>query len=76
MAGKVCIGFVFARGRAGFEAFDDNMSLGLFPEKSTAIAALSERIKKNAVTAVPANRNCDGGKCNGGLPPMQHTFST
>jgi hypothetical protein len=46
MAGKVCLGFVFARGRAGFEAFDDNESLGLFPEKTAAISALSDRFKK------------------------------
>jgi hypothetical protein len=44
MAGRVCVGFVFARGREGFEAFDDDKSLGLFPDKSAAIAALCERI--------------------------------
>jgi hypothetical protein len=74
MAGEVCVGFIFARGRAGFEALDDSKSLGLFPDKSAAIAALIEHIKKNAGTAVPARKNCDEGKCNGGLPGMQETL--
>jgi hypothetical protein len=44
MAGTTCIGFVFARGRAGFEAYNDDKSLGLFPDKSAAIAALFKTI--------------------------------
>jgi hypothetical protein len=74
MAGKVCLGFVFARGRAGFEAFDDNESLGLFPEKTAAISALSDRFKKNA-SSEPAKRYCDDARSHGDLPPMQQTFS-
>jgi hypothetical protein len=38
MAGKVWIGFIFARGLDGFEAYNDDQSLGLFPDKSAAIA--------------------------------------
>jgi hypothetical protein len=40
-AGQVCLGFVLARGEAGFEAFDaDEKSLGLFPTQREAAAAI------------------------------------
>jgi hypothetical protein len=45
MAGKVCIGFVFARGRSGFEAFNNDKSLGHFPDKTAAITALAETVR-------------------------------
>jgi hypothetical protein len=42
--GQSCLGFVFHRGRAGFEAFDvDQRSLGMFPTQREATAALMER---------------------------------
>jgi hypothetical protein len=40
--GRECIGFVFACGKSGFEAFTANeKSLGLFPTQREAAAALS-----------------------------------
>jgi hypothetical protein len=40
--GRTCIGFVLARNRSGFEAFDANeLSKGLFATQELAIAALS-----------------------------------
>jgi hypothetical protein len=40
-AGQVCLGFVLARGDAGFEAFNaDEQSLGLFPTQREAAAAI------------------------------------
>jgi len=41
MAGKQCIGFVMKRAD-GFLAYDESKSLGLYPDKSAAIAALIE----------------------------------
>jgi hypothetical protein len=39
--GRECIGFILARGRTGFEAFDRNeRSAGLFPTQQAAAAAL------------------------------------
>jgi hypothetical protein len=41
-SGRECVGFVLARGRLGFEAFDrDERSLGLFAEQQAAIAAIN-----------------------------------
>ena len=40
VAGKQCIGFVFPRGRVGFEAFDEEKSLGLYQTRESAIAAV------------------------------------
>jgi hypothetical protein len=40
-SGKICLGFVLARGDAGFEAFSaDEKSLGLFPSPHEAAAAI------------------------------------
>jgi len=40
--GRTCIGFVFARGRAGFEAFTaDEDSLGTFPTQKQAADAVT-----------------------------------
>jgi hypothetical protein len=40
-AGQVCLGFILARGPAGFEAFRaDEKSLGLFPTQRDAAAAI------------------------------------
>jgi hypothetical protein len=40
-AGQVCLGFILARGSAGFEAFSaDEKSLGLFPTQREAAAAI------------------------------------
>jgi hypothetical protein len=40
--GRRLVGFVLARGRAGFEAFDRNeQSRGLYPTQQLAIAAIS-----------------------------------
>jgi hypothetical protein len=40
-AGRVCLGFILARGPAGFEAFSaDEKSLGLFPTQREAAAAI------------------------------------
>jgi hypothetical protein len=39
--GRECVGFILARGRTGFEAFDRNeRSAGLFPTQQAAAAAL------------------------------------
>ena len=39
--GQTCIGFVFSRGKLGFEAFDnDEKSIGLFPTQRAAAAAV------------------------------------
>ncbi len=39
--GRQCCGFILARGKLGFEAFDRNeRSLGLFPTQREAAAAL------------------------------------
>ena len=39
--GSVCVGFIFERGRQGFEAFDaDTRSLGLFPTQKAAADAV------------------------------------
>jgi hypothetical protein len=43
-SGKVCLGFVLARGKAGFEALTaDERSLGLFPTQHEAAAAIMRR---------------------------------
>jgi hypothetical protein len=40
-SGKVCLGFVLARGAAGFEAFRaDERSLGVFPTQHEAARAI------------------------------------
>ena len=40
--GQTCIGFILARGHAGFEAFTpDEKSRGIFPTQRDAIATLS-----------------------------------
>jgi hypothetical protein len=40
-SGQCCIGFILARGAAGFEAFSaDEKSLGLFPTQREAAAAI------------------------------------
>jgi hypothetical protein len=58
----VCIGFVFARGRDGFEAYNDDQSLGLFSDKSAAIAALVQRVRGSFMNRIePA-----AGKKNAG----------
>jgi hypothetical protein len=42
--GKRCVGFIIARGKAGFEAFDRNeRSLGTYPTQRTAADALEVR---------------------------------
>jgi hypothetical protein len=39
--GQTCIGFVFSRGKLGFEAFDsDEKSIGLFPTQRAAAASV------------------------------------
>jgi hypothetical protein len=41
--GRSCVGFILARGRGGFEAFDANeLSKGLFATQQEAAAALFE----------------------------------
>lgn len=41
MSGDRCIGFVIARGLAGFEVFDaDEKSLGIFPTLREGVASL------------------------------------
>ena len=40
-SGKICLGFILARGKAGFEALTvDERSLGLFPTQHEAAAAI------------------------------------
>jgi hypothetical protein len=46
MADNRCVGFLFRRGPAGVEAFDEHRSLGLFADQAEAVAAV-------AVTARP-----------------------
>lgn len=39
--GSTCVGFIFERGRQGFEAYDaDTRSLGLFPTQKAAADAV------------------------------------
>jgi hypothetical protein len=41
--GQRCVGFVYARGRTGFEAFTaEQHSLGIFPSQREAAAAVME----------------------------------
>jgi hypothetical protein len=48
--GQLCVGFVFARGKQGFEAFDtDQHSLGTFASHREAATA----IMREAVAAIP-----------------------
>jgi hypothetical protein len=47
MAGQVCVGFLFQRGAAGVEAYDEQRSLGLFETQQLAIAAIAEATNKN-----------------------------
>jgi hypothetical protein len=47
--GRRCIGFVLARGREGFEAFDRReRSLGLYPSRVAAVAAIPDTAKAGA----------------------------
>jgi hypothetical protein len=47
MAGNECVGFVLARGVAGFEAFDrDAHPIGLFPTADEAAAAITNTVTK------------------------------
>jgi hypothetical protein len=46
MVGSRCIGFVFRRGAAGVEAFDEQRSLGMFADQGEAIAAVAAGINK------------------------------
>jgi hypothetical protein len=40
--GRECIGYLFARGRQGTEAFDiDTKSIGIFPDQKSAADAIS-----------------------------------
>jgi hypothetical protein len=40
--GRICRGFVIARGKLGFEAFDvDQCSLGIFPNQKGAADAIT-----------------------------------
>jgi hypothetical protein len=48
MIDRKCIGFLMHRGVAGVEAFNEHASLGLFPDRDKAIAAVAERISKQA----------------------------
>ena len=42
--GRECIGFIIARGKVGFEAFDsDQRSLGTFLSQREAAEAISEK---------------------------------
>jgi hypothetical protein len=40
-AGRRCVGFLFRRGAAVIEAFDERQSLGLFENQDAAIAAIA-----------------------------------
>jgi hypothetical protein len=51
MAGNRCIGFTMHRGVAGYEAFTEHSSLGLFADQGAAIAAIAAA----ASTPGPAN---------------------
>jgi hypothetical protein len=53
LVGKQCVGFVFARGAAGSEAFDERQSLGLFEDQDAAIAAIAAQTKQDAVAIAP-----------------------
>jgi hypothetical protein len=45
--GRICRGFVIARGKRGFEAFDsDERSLGLFPTQREAANAIPNTEEK------------------------------
>jgi hypothetical protein len=42
-SGRTCIGFILARGKLGFEAFNaDQRSLGIYPTQREAAAALPD----------------------------------
>ena len=41
--GRVCVGFLIARGKLGFELFDaDQKPLGIYPTQREAVAALPD----------------------------------
>jgi hypothetical protein len=45
-AGTMCLGFVYSRGKFGFEAFDASThSLGLFPDRKSAADAIAKQAK-------------------------------
>ena len=44
MAGSRCIGFAMRRGVAGYEAFTEHSSLGLFADQDKAIAAVAAAV--------------------------------
>ena len=54
--GRQCLGFILARGPAGFEAFtaDDRVSLGLFKTQRAAADAISAKVAADAVMAKEA----------------------
>jgi hypothetical protein len=42
-SGRLCLGFVLARGKAGFEAFTANQqSIGVFADQHAAVAAIMQ----------------------------------
>jgi hypothetical protein len=46
--GQYCLGFILARGKTGFEAFDRNeKSIGLFPTQRAAADAITEQARGN-----------------------------
>jgi len=49
--GRICIGFIYRRGVAGFEAFtaDDRVSLGLFKTQREAADAISNAAEVAAI---------------------------
>ena len=50
--GRVCIGFIYRRGVAGYEAFDANgSSLGMFATTRAAYEAISAKVGADAVMA-------------------------
>ena len=46
MTGNRCVGFVFRRGVAGVEAFDEQRSLGLYADQAQAVAAVAAQVSQ------------------------------
>jgi hypothetical protein len=54
-SGRACLGFIIARGRGGFEAFDrDEQSLGFFP---TNVAAADAVLRSAPVVEAHSNHD-------------------
>ena len=47
--GQRCLGHMLSRGKTGVEAFDGYKSLGLFPDRRTAVDAICKAAQSGAI---------------------------